>query len=59
MQTTGILIWSDATKYKFTVTDNTIFDDTYGVWFTPKTIKITGGLSTNNFSVTKDAFRAK
>jgi parallel beta-helix repeat protein len=57
-KTTGILIWSDATKYKFTVSGNTIFDDTYGVWFTPKTIKITGGLSSNNFSVTMHSFRA-
>jgi hypothetical protein len=59
MQTTGILIWSDATMYKFTVSDNTIVDDTYGVWFTPTTVKITGGLSSNKFSVTKRAFRAK
>ena len=57
-QTTGILIWSDATKYTFTVSGNTIFDDTYGVWFTPKTVKIAGGLSGNSFSVMKRAERA-
>jgi parallel beta-helix repeat protein len=57
-KTTGILIWSDATKYKFTVSGNNIFDNTYGVWFTPHTIKITGGLSSNSFSVTKHSFRA-
>jgi len=39
--TTGILIWSDATKYTFTVSHNTISDDTYGVWLTPATVKAT------------------
>ena len=56
-QTTGILIWSDATKYHFTVTHNFIFDNTYGVWYTPKTIKVSG-LSTNSYSVTKPVHRA-
>jgi parallel beta-helix repeat protein len=58
-RTTGILIWSDASKYTFTVSGNTITDDAYGVWFTPKTVKIAGGLSGNSFSVSKKrAFRA-
>ena len=55
-QTTGILVWSDATVYDVTITGNTIFDDTYGVWYTPKTVRITA--NTNLFSVTRDFFRA-
>ncbi len=55
--TTGILIWSDATKYQFIVTDNTISDDTYGVWLTPATVRATG-LHTNHFSVTTPVFDA-
>ena len=56
--TTGILIWSDATMYDFTVAHNTIFDDEYGIWYTPVTITATG-LQTNTFSVTvRDIVRA-
>lgn len=46
-ETTGILIWSAATKYHFVVANNTIFDNTYGIWLTPATVAATG-LSTNN-----------
>jgi hypothetical protein len=56
--TTGILIWSDATIYNFTVSGNTIFDDGYGIWFTPSTVGITG-IYTNHFSVTKRVHLAK
>jgi parallel beta-helix repeat protein len=55
--TTGILIWSDATKYTFTVSHNTISDDTYGVWLTPATVKATQ-LHSNHFSVTTRVFDA-
>ena len=55
--TTGILIWSDATTYDFTVSENTIFDDTYGVWMTPSTV-VVSGLSSNHYSVTKHVHRA-
>lgn len=48
-ETTGILIWSAATNYHFTVAHNTIFDNTYGVWFTPSTITASG-LGTNVFA---------
>ena len=48
-QTTGILIWSAATVYHFTVSDNKIFDDYYGIWFTPSTVHATG-LDSNHFS---------
>jgi hypothetical protein len=51
-QTTGILIWSDATIYHFTVSDNKIFDDTYGIWLTPSTVRVTG-LHTNHYSTVK------
>ena len=56
--TTGILIWSDATMYDFTVAHNTIFDDDYGIWYTPSTVT-PSGLQTNNYSVTlKDFYKA-
>jgi len=44
--------------YNFTVSGNTIFDDTYGMWFTPSTVGITG-INTNHFSVTERVHRAK
>ncbi|MCL2395202.1 MAG: right-handed parallel beta-helix repeat-containing protein [Acidimicrobiaceae bacterium] len=47
-QTTGILIWSAASLYHFTVTDNIIFRDAVGVWFTSSTIDASG-LATNHF----------
>jgi hypothetical protein len=47
-QTTGILIWSDASPYHFTVTDNSISNDAIGIWFTSSTIAVTG-LATNHF----------
>ncbi len=47
--TTGILIWSDATVYHFAVKDNRIVGDTYGIWLTPSTVSATG-LETNYFS---------
>jgi parallel beta-helix repeat protein len=56
-QTTGILIWSDATKYTFTVSHNTISDNTYGVWLTPNTVKATH-LKSNHFAVTTPVFDA-
>jgi hypothetical protein len=57
-QTTGILIWSDATPYSFVVAHNTIFDNGYGVWLTPSTISASG-LNTNRFvRVTTPVFDA-
>jgi Right handed beta helix region/Periplasmic copper-binding protein (NosD) len=56
-QTTGILIWSDATPYHFVVSGNTIFGATYGVWITPSTVKVTG-LATNHFFVTTPVYAA-
>jgi hypothetical protein len=57
-QTTGILIWSDATPYNFVVAHNTIFDNTYGVWLTPSTVSA-AGLNTNHFiGVTTPVFEA-
>jgi hypothetical protein len=57
-QTTGILIWSDATPYNFVVAHNTIFDNTYGVWLTPSTVNASG-LGTNHFiGVTTPVFNA-
>jgi Right handed beta helix region len=47
-QTTGILIWSAATLYHFTVTHNIIFNNAIGVWYTPATIQASG-LATNHF----------
>jgi hypothetical protein len=47
-QTTGILIWSAVSLYHFTVTDNIIFNNAVGVWFTPATIHASG-LATNRF----------
>jgi parallel beta-helix repeat protein len=55
--TTGILIWSAATPYKFIVSHNTISDDTYGVWMTPNTVKASG-LKSNHFAVTTPVFKA-
>jgi hypothetical protein len=55
-ETTGILVWSDATLYNVTITGNTIFDDTYGVWYTPNTVSIKA--KSNSFSVTKNFFAA-
>ena len=55
--TTGILIWSDATPYKFTVEHNTISDDTYGVWLTPATV-IAPHLGRNQYSVSTPVFYA-
>jgi nitrous oxidase accessory protein NosD len=55
--TTGILIWSAATPYKFTVSHNTISDNTYGIWLTPNTVKI-AGIKSNHFSVTTPLFLA-
>jgi parallel beta-helix repeat protein len=55
--TTGILIWSAATPYKFTVSHNTISDNTYGIWLTPNTVKIKG-IRSNHFSVTTPLFLA-
>jgi Right handed beta helix region len=57
-QTTGILIWSDATPYSFVVAHNKIFDNGYGVWLTPSTVSASG-LNTNSFSrVTTPVFDA-
>ncbi len=47
-QTTGILIWSAASLYHFTVANNTIFNNAVGVWLTPATIRASG-LRTNHF----------
>lgn len=55
--TTGILIWSAATPYTFTVAHNTISDNTYGIWLTPNTVKIKG-IKSNHFSVTTPLFLA-
>jgi parallel beta-helix repeat protein len=55
-QTTGILVWSDATLYKFTIKGNTIFDNTYGVWYTPNTVSLK--VNSNSFSVTTNYFAA-
>jgi parallel beta-helix repeat protein len=57
-QTTGILIWSAASTYHFTVARNIIFNNTYGVWLTPSTIHASG-LATNHFvHVNTPVFRA-
>ena len=53
--TTGILIWSAVTKYEFTVSHNKISDNTYGIWLTPGTVKISG-IRSNHFSVTTPLF---
>jgi nitrous oxidase accessory protein NosD len=47
---TGILIWSDATVYHLTVSDNLIVGDTYGIWLTPSTVRL-AGLNTNHYSI--------
>jgi parallel beta-helix repeat protein len=57
-ETTGILIWSDATPYSFVVAHNTIFGNTYGIWLTPSTVTATG-LTTNRIvGATTDVFEA-
>lgn len=57
--TTGILIWSAATMYHFTVKDNRILGNTYGIWLTPATVSVTG-LSTNYYSTaTTKVYSAK
>jgi parallel beta-helix repeat protein len=55
-ETTGILVWSDATLYNVTIKGNTIFDDTYGVWYTPNTVSVKA--NSNSFSVTTNFFQA-
>ena len=45
--TTGILIWS-VTKYHMVVAHNKIFANTYGIWYTPGTVRLSG-LHTNRF----------
>jgi parallel beta-helix repeat protein len=47
-ETTGILIWSDATTYHFVVAHNVIFNNGYGIWLTPSTVQA-AGLKTNHF----------
>jgi nitrous oxidase accessory protein NosD len=47
-QTTGILIWSAASRYHFTVTNNIISNNAVGIWFTSSTIDV-AGLGTNHF----------
>jgi nitrous oxidase accessory protein NosD len=57
--TTGILIWSAATRYHFTVKGNRIVGDTYGIWLTPSTISVTG-IDANYYSVvTKEVYDAQ
>jgi parallel beta-helix repeat protein len=55
-ETTGILVWSAATLYHVTITGNTIYDDTYGVWYTPNSVSIKA--NSNSFSVTTNFFKA-
>jgi Periplasmic copper-binding protein (NosD) len=55
-ETTGILVWSDATVYNVTIKGNTIFDNTYGVWYTPNTVTLKA--NSNLFSVTTKFFTA-
>ena len=55
-QTTGILVWSDATVYDVTIQGNSIVDNTYGVWYTPTTVSVKA--SSNSFSVTTKFFKA-
>jgi nitrous oxidase accessory protein NosD len=55
-QTTGILVWSDATVYDVTIQGNSIVDNTYGVWYTPTTVSVKA--SSNSFSVTKKFYKA-
>jgi parallel beta-helix repeat protein len=55
-ETTGILVWSAATPYDVTIKGNTIFDNTYGVWYTPNTVSIKA--NANSFSVTTKFFAA-
>jgi nitrous oxidase accessory protein NosD len=57
-QTTGILIWSDATPYHFVVAHNTIFDNTYGVWLTPSTVHASGLGSNHIIGATTPVFEA-
>jgi nitrous oxidase accessory protein NosD len=55
-QTTGILVWSDATVYDVTIQGNSIVDNTYGVWYTPATVNVKA--SSNSFSVTTKFYKA-
>ena len=55
-ETTGILVWSAATVYTVTIKGNTIFDDTYGVWYTPSTVTLKA--NSNLFSVATKFFTA-
>ncbi len=55
-ETTGILVWSAATVYNVAIKGNTIFDDTYGVWYTPNTVSVKA--NSNSFSVTTNFFQA-
>jgi nitrous oxidase accessory protein NosD len=57
-KTTGILIWSAATKYHFVVAHNTIFDNDYGIWLTPATVGATGLRSNNILGASIPVFRA-
>lgn len=57
-ETTGILIWSDATPYDFVVAHNIIFDNTYGIWLTPSTVNAAGLPSNRIFGATTDVFEA-
>ena len=56
-QTTGILIWS-VTKYHVVVAHNKIFANTYGVWYTPATISISGLHTNHYYAVTTPVFLA-
>jgi nitrous oxidase accessory protein NosD len=47
-RTTGILIRSAVTLYHLKVTNNIIFDNAVGVWFTPATTQASR-LATNRF----------
>ena len=49
-------VWSAATVYTVTIKGNTIFDDTYGVWYTPSTVTLKA--NSNLFSVATKFFTA-
>ena len=44
---TGIVIWS-VSKYHMVVAHNTIVANTYGIWYTPGTVGLSG-LHSNRF----------